>query len=245
VYAERVAEISLRYFDCRGRAEPIRHLLRDRGVAFEDVREPIDDVRRSIAELGKNPGLAAPYGLLPVLDWDGFRVTQTLPIANFVARELGLHSGFASRALARLEGIASAAYCELTSSLPDIVWSPLWCKNEPFEAVLERVSRLPSSFPRRLEPVLAERDAWFGGADPAPADFFVFEGLSAWCALLGEPYLEAIRKQPKLFAWWGRARERVHSASLQETPFTASPFEAQLFARAREFVKLDGSPWPL
>ena len=34
--------VVLRYFDCRGRAEPLRHLLRDRGIAFEDVREPID-----------------------------------------------------------------------------------------------------------------------------------------------------------------------------------------------------------
>ncbi len=236
--------IALRYFDCRGRAEPIRQLLRDHGVTFEDAREPIADVRATIGKLSANPSLAAPFGLLPALDWDGFRVTQTLPIANFVSRELGLFAALDTRALARVESIASAAYSELTATLPELVWSPLWFKEQPFEALLKRIARTPSAYVRRLERMFDD-EPWFGGRAPLSADFFVFEGLSAWCAILGAPYIDAIRNMPKLSKWWQRMRERVNVDALAHTPFTASPFEAELFTRASDFVRESGAPWPL
>jgi hypothetical protein len=240
-----VPTITLRYFDCRGRAEPIRHLLRDRKVPFEDAREPIDDIRRAIAALNAEPSVAAPYGLLPVLDWDGFRVAQTLPIASFVSRELGLTSGVDSRALARLESIASAAYSELTAELPAVVWSPVWFKDLSFEQLLKRIARTPCSYPRKLDALLGASDAWFGGSEAVAADFFAFEGLSAWCAILGEPYLAAIRTLPRLSSWWERVSQRVGGQSFEKSQFTASPFEAELFARSRDFVKTQGVPWPL
>jgi glutathione S-transferase len=237
--------VALRYFDCRGRAEPLRHLLRDRGVAFEDAREPIDDVRRTIARLDAEPALAAPFGLLPVLDWDGFRVAQTLAIASFVSRELGAYAALDGRAVARVESLASAAYCELTCVLPEIVWSPLWCAGLPFERLLKRVARTPCTYPRKLESVLQAGEPWFCGADPLAADFFVFEGLAAWQAILGEPYVLAIAQLPKLSAWWARASERVQTKTFERARFTASPFEVELFARAREHTSVHGLPWPV
>ena len=167
------------------------------------------------------------------------------PIANFVSRELGLVAGLDTRALARLDSIASAAYSELTSALPELVWSPVWSAAVPFEQVLKRVSRTPSAYPERLETILGERDSWFGGTDPRVADFFVLEGLLAWCAILGDPYAQAIARLPKLSAWWRRVHDRIDVRAIAKQPFTASPFEAELFARARDYVQTHGSPWPL
>jgi hypothetical protein len=242
-YAERVPNVRLRYFACRGRAEPIRHFLRDRAVVFEDAREPIADLRETLARLRDDPSRAAPFGLLPVLDWDDLRVTQTLPIASFVGRELGLHARLDSPALARLDAVASAAYSELTSVLPELTWAPLWYPEVPLERLVKRASRTPCGYPARFEQVLGDEHAWFGGAEPHVADFFVFEGLAAWCDVLGPPYAEAIARLPKLSAWWDRACARVVGDATRAVPFTASPHEADVFGRAREFVQAQGLTW--
>ncbi|XP_019644571.1 PREDICTED: glutathione S-transferase 1-like [Branchiostoma belcheri] len=72
----------LSYFDMRARGEPTRMLFAAAGIEFEDDRIPFD----------KWPSLkgTTPMGQLPVLEVDGVKLCQSMPIARFVARETGM-----------------------------------------------------------------------------------------------------------------------------------------------------------
>ncbi|XP_078578265.1 hematopoietic prostaglandin D synthase-like isoform X1 [Branchiostoma floridae x Branchiostoma japonicum] len=72
----------LSYFDMRARAEPTRMMFAAAGIDFEDDRIPFD----------KWPALkgTTPMGQLPVLEVDGFKLCQSMPIARFVAKETGM-----------------------------------------------------------------------------------------------------------------------------------------------------------
>jgi len=237
--------VTLRYVDCRGRAEPLRHLLRARSVPFIDHREPITDIRRTVLEYGQNAERGGPFGLLPVLEWDGARIAQTLPIASFLSRELGFYACLDSLAIAREESLSATAYLELTSALPTIVWHPGWFADVPFERHLKIQTRVACGLPARFELLLADDAPFFGGSEPHAPDFFLFEGLSAWSLLFGEPYAAGVRGKPRLSKWWERMNARLASTAGLDRPITASPFEAEVFEKARGLSASQGLPWPV
>ena len=72
--------LKLTYFDSPGRAEPIRVALTIAGLRFEDHRVKFPEFA-ALREQG-----ALPLGSLPVLEVDGFRMTQTGAMLRYVAR---------------------------------------------------------------------------------------------------------------------------------------------------------------
>ncbi|XP_074646002.1 uncharacterized protein LOC141902256 [Tubulanus polymorphus] len=78
---------TLKYFDARARAEISRLLFAQAGVEYEDVRYPMpfDD-----AEGWAKIKAGIPFGKVPVLEIDGQTMTQSLAIANYLAKEFGL-----------------------------------------------------------------------------------------------------------------------------------------------------------
>ena len=101
--------VLLRYFDCLGRAQPIRNVLVDAGVAFEDQRITIGPSWGALKEQTEG----GPFGSLPVLEWGEDCVAQALPIAGYLARRLGQYDGLDAMGIARLEMVASAAYMDI------------------------------------------------------------------------------------------------------------------------------------
>mmetsp|Transcript_44414 Transcript_44414/g.74079 ORF Transcript_44414/g.74079 Transcript_44414/m.74079 type:complete len:259 (+) Transcript_44414:158-934(+) len=77
---------TLRYFDCRGRAEPLRYMLEDWEVAYTD--EVVKLNRQEWNEKREMSSFAGPFGQLPILEWadpEELRtVAQTLAIAQYV-----------------------------------------------------------------------------------------------------------------------------------------------------------------
>ena len=80
-------KVKLTYFNLRGRAEPSRLLLAYGGIKFEDCRitPGFEDPKEWMALKPKTP-----YGSLPLLEWNGTNVAQSMAIARFIAREGGL-----------------------------------------------------------------------------------------------------------------------------------------------------------
>lgn len=70
------------YFNARGRAEPIRYVLAQAGVQFDDERVNKEDWPKI------KP--TTPMGQLPVLHVDGKQIGQSMAIARFLAKEHGL-----------------------------------------------------------------------------------------------------------------------------------------------------------
>lgn len=79
--------VKLTYFNLRGRAEPSRLLLAYGGIKYEDCRitPGFEDPKEWMALKPKTP-----YGSLPLLEWNGTCVAQSMAIARFIAREVGL-----------------------------------------------------------------------------------------------------------------------------------------------------------
>ena len=75
-------KVKLTYFNLRGRAEPTRMLLAYGGIEFEDCRVANE------GWMSLKP--KTPYGSLPVMEWNGEVMAQSVTIARFVAKEVGL-----------------------------------------------------------------------------------------------------------------------------------------------------------
>ncbi|KAK7864589.1 hypothetical protein R5R35_003180 [Gryllus longicercus] len=70
------------YFDIMALAEPIRYLLSYGGIEFEDVRVKGDDWPKL-----KN---GTPFGKMPVLEVDGKKAHQSIAIARYLGKQVGL-----------------------------------------------------------------------------------------------------------------------------------------------------------
>nr|UNY86278.1 glutathione S-transferase sigma1 [Phyllotreta striolata] len=76
------SNFKLIYYNLTGRGEPIRMLLTYGGVPFEDNRFEWDDWPKI------KP--TTPLGQVPVLEIDGKRYTQTIPLCRYLGRMLKL-----------------------------------------------------------------------------------------------------------------------------------------------------------
>merc|ERR1712130_599177 len=74
--------VKLVYFDLEGRGELIRLLLHAGNIDYEDFRF-------GFADWPKHKP-TTPFGSVPVLFWDGEEMAQTMAIARFVARKVGM-----------------------------------------------------------------------------------------------------------------------------------------------------------
>ena len=75
-------KIKLTYFNARGRAEVSRLMLAHKGVEYEDCRI----TRDQWPELKPK----TPFGGIPLLQYNGLELAQSMTIARFLARELNL-----------------------------------------------------------------------------------------------------------------------------------------------------------
>lgn len=78
-------KIVLTYFDVRARAELSRLILAAGGIQYEDNRIglPFDEAWK---ELKPN----TPFGSVPILEYDGEVLAQSVTIARFLAKKAGL-----------------------------------------------------------------------------------------------------------------------------------------------------------
>ena len=156
-----MSDIKLVYFHLRGRAEPCRLLLAYAGVSYEDERVPPP---------WENPdGWASlkpyfPFGILPVLYWNGEEISQSLAAARFLAKEFGL---------AGKNDLEAAQIDEIVDAIEDAVNARIGFLLEQDET---RKKTLSETFQKRIVPTLLgqleKRLAGRGG------QFFVGNNLS-------------------------------------------------------------------
>lgn len=79
-----MSEYKLTYFDGQGKAEIIRLIFAAAGVDYEDVRIP----REKWPEV--KPTLGLPMGQVPILEYQGHKLFQSLAISRFLAKKFGL-----------------------------------------------------------------------------------------------------------------------------------------------------------
>jgi glutathione S-transferase len=224
--------VVLRYFPVVGRVQALRHALADAAVAFEDVQVLLSQWPQH----KDDPSFAGPYGGLPTLSWGPVTLSETLPIATFLARRLGHYDGLDDAAMARLEGICSNCYIEVTSRLGELIFADVLYPRDdlavafPFHLarMLDKLARLDKQIPEA---------GWLGGQNPAMADFFAAEAVEAQRHLLGPACEEKlVARLPRLVALAQRIKARPAVARAWESrpqQFTARPDEAAVLDRLR------------
>merc|ERR1712080_627294 len=89
--------VKLLYFDVQGKGELIRLLLSAGNIDFEDFRFSFQDWPKH------KP--STPFGQAPVLYWDGEELPQSMAIARFVARKVGM-AGNSDMEFAQADSVA-------------------------------------------------------------------------------------------------------------------------------------------
>jgi glutathione S-transferase len=224
--------VVLRYFPVVGRAQPLRHALADAAVAFEDVQVLLSQWPQH----KEDPSFAGPYGGLPTLSWGAVMVSETLPIATFLARRLGQYDGLDDAAMARLEGVCSNCYIEVTLRIGEILWADVLYPGGDLAGtfplhlarMLDKLTRLDKQIPET---------GWLGGRNPTMADFFAAEAVEAQRYVLGPAREEKLHARlPHLVALAHRVKDRPAVARAWESrpqQFTAHPDEAAVVERLR------------
>lgn len=229
--------VVLRYFPVVGRAQPLRHALADAAVAFEDVQVSLSDWPQH----KEDPSFAGPYAGLPTLSWGPVTVSETLPIATFLARRLGHYDGLDDAATARLEGVCSNCYIEVTLRIGELIWADLLYPGGDLAVafplclgrMLDKLTRLDRQIPE---------EGWLGGRNPVMADFYAAEAVEAQRYLLGPAREEGLRARlPRLTALAQRVKDRPAVARAwgsRPQQFTSRPDETAVLER---FQALDFS----
>lgn len=223
-------KIVLRYFPVCGRAQALRHALTEASVPFEDVRIPVSDWPNRRLD----PQFAGTYRALPTLSWGDTLVSETLPIASFVARRLGQYDGVGDEGIARREAMVSTCFLDVMLRLVEIIRSDTTFPGSDLAQCARNV--LPRVM-TKLELVDAQipEGSFAFGAKPLVADFFAAESFEALRYTLGPIRDGALRMRfPRLSTITLRIRERAELARAHEmrpARFTARPDEDALLAR--------------
>jgi glutathione S-transferase len=224
--------VVLRYFPVLGRAQALRHCLRDAGVAFEDVRVPLSEWPR----YREDPSLSGAYRALPTLSWAGVVLAETLPIASFIARRLGQYDAASDEVIARREGLCSTTYIDVLHRLADVIRADLTYPGadcgRAFAVVAPRMWQRVQSLERQVP-----ETGWLGGESPVVADFFVAEAFEVLRYVLG-PARDATLSQrvPRLAALARAMRDRPRLAGEFESRparFTGRPDEDRVVEELR------------
>jgi glutathione S-transferase len=223
--------VTLRYFDCRGRAQPLRYLLADAGVEFQDLLVRWDP---SWFEAKEDPAVGGPFGVLPLLQWDDLVLGETLAIAGYLARRLGHYRGRSDEQIARLEMVAASAFLNVLTPAGELLFPFPGPQEDQWVGFLQAFAdEIPRRIGRFERLLAASLDPFFGGRDPVGADFFVFEAVETWRMMLA-PVLDArLAAWPRLRALLAAVAERPRlrgylEAGRRPETITASPLEPEI-----------------
>lgn len=236
-------KVTLRYFDARGRAQFLRAYLSARSIEFDDERVPLEPDFASWAAIRTDRSVTGPLNRLPVLQYGGQLIPETLVIAHFLHRTLGDEAVLGDADNLRHDVILSSAYVDLLHSIGTLVWADLLFKGVELPAlarnVLERFGRTLAA----LDQTLAEW-SWtetMHGRPVTLADCLLWEELDQATLVFG-PHL-TLDDKPALARFHAEHPARAtFETLLAERPcqITGRPGEADAIAGIQAFLE-DGA----
>merc|ERR1712001_701991 len=139
--------VKLVYFDAQAKGELARLLLAAGNIDYEDFRVGFSDWPGDIKA-------TTPFGQMPVLYWDGEELAQSMAIARFVARKVGL------------AGNSDLEFCQ--ADMIACHYEDIWTKLPKMKFAKSQEER---------EDLAKRGNGWFAGSDATYAD------LAIMCAL--------------------------------------------------------------
>merc|ERR1711997_744712 len=156
---QTTTKIKLTYFNVRGRDEPARLILAQAGVDYQDIRIEREDWPKV------KP--TTPCGQIPVLNYNGVEISQSMAITRFMGNEFGL-AGKTNLEKARADMIVDC----VTDMLAGVVASIKAPKTQKDALIAKLLNEIIPNGRQILEKFLT--DKFFVGNEITWADLMVF-----------------------------------------------------------------------
>jgi hypothetical protein len=121
----KLPPIVLRYFDCRGRAQFIRHYLACREVVHADERVALSPGFEAWQAMRGDRGRAGSFHKLPVLHWGEQLVSETLVIQSFLHRASGDAELLSEAENLRHAMLVSSLVSDVLTPIATLIWADL------------------------------------------------------------------------------------------------------------------------
>lgn len=119
-------DVTLHYFDVRGRGQFIRALLDHRDVPFDDDRIVLGADRSAWLELRPNRAVTGPMQKLPTLQWGEHLLGEALLILDFLHHRLGDADSLTERDNLRHAMLRSSAFLDVITPCINLVWCDIF-----------------------------------------------------------------------------------------------------------------------
>lgn len=170
-------KISLRYFDCRGRAQAIRFYLAEKDILFRDVRVPLENISDSWGVSKKDPEVAGLLGKLPIVEWGDLKISETMVISCYLHNKFDSYKYTAKQNLL-VKTIISSVYTDIIIPLGTLIWLDIIMpKSSTKDYLLRTIPNVEGLFERYEQILTNEKSSFLGGDQPTIADYFTFEAI--------------------------------------------------------------------
>jgi glutathione S-transferase len=181
--------ITLRYFDARGRAQPLRYYFAARGIAYTDERVSLTPGgSNSWLEMREDRARVGPFHKLPVLLYGDHMLAETLVVNAFLHRELGDEALLSSTENLRHAMLVSSLYSDIVMHVGTTLWAEAISAGLDYSAFTRQVIGRIRGLLGRIDQTLAEW-GWAAaarGRPPMIADCLLWEELDSLQHVFGE-----------------------------------------------------------
>jgi len=172
-------DVKFVYFDAQAKGELTRILLNYGNIDFKDERLSFE------AWPAIKP--TTPFGQLPVLFWDGVEIPQSMAIARFIAKKVGL-AGNTDLEVAEADSVA-CHYEDVWTKFPKMIFAKTQEERETL--VKEYLTEFLPKWLQPLEDMLKKKGGdWYVGSSVTFADLAVMVVLD----FLQEPDCKAFQE---------------------------------------------------
>ncbi|MGV3591820.1 MAG: glutathione S-transferase family protein [Gammaproteobacteria bacterium] len=234
--------ITLRYFDCRGRAQYLRYYLRARGIPFTDERVPLSAGFPEWMALKPDRNRSGPFGKLPVLHWGDTLVAETPVIHDWLQRKSGDATRLSEEEQLQHAMLVSSCLGELLTPLGTLLYCDLAYQGTDLATAARNALPRLQSHLQAMDQALTQWQ-WHGKLlqrGPMLADCMLWDLLHSADLVFG-PALQ-LDRLPSLNLHYAECPGRNEfMALLAEHPdatYTARPDEAGALARIRDAVNM-------
>lgn len=119
-------EITLRYFNVRGRGQFIRGLMTHRGIPFIDERIHLKADNSDWPAIRQDRNISGDFQKLPTLQWGDIMINEVLVILGFLQHKLGDESFLSEEEALRHNMLTSSALMDLVTPCINLIWSDVF-----------------------------------------------------------------------------------------------------------------------
>ena len=233
--------ITLRYFDCRGRAQALRYYLRCRNIAFIDTRISLKEGFAAWQAVKHDQRLTGPFLKLPVLHLGEVQLAETAVIHDWLHRKLGDAALLSEQENLQHAMLASSCRSELMTPTAMLLWQEMMYPGTDMAATLPVSLKRINDHLQTVENALNQWQ-WFQKLQKRPvmlADCLLWEELDKVHGIFGEHVQWQSMPLLREFLHNGKGSE-VFRRTLSEHPsqMTGRPQEAEALARIRTALQL-------